>query len=421
MEQIDPFNPCAGSDNWSASNAVSGGTPGHENSINDQNEIQPKVARVSMLDDNMVLLWFDQQMNRASLVEATHYQVEELGLYPVEVICNPVNSTSVELLFDFNFQEGELYTLLLNGLENCSGHPIETDTRVRFGIPNAILPGEVLINEIMFDPISPGVDYVELYNHSDKTFDLSELKLGVAKESFPNPTDTVLKVITEDSRLFLPQTYLLLSTDAYTVAQQYRCDIPDFVDMKAFPSYSNSGGIALLMGREGVVVDQMTFSEKMHYPLLKETKGVALERVSWEVPSEQADNWHSAVEASHFGTPGYENSMKVVEQVAADEPIVIEPKTFSPDGDGLDDNCVIAYSFEEAGCTMNIYVFNVEGQLVRHLVKGQLVGREGSYVWNGLDSRGKSVPLGVYVMVAEVFRLDGMVRKYKKAVTVASR
>ena len=422
LEQIDPFNPCAGSDNWSASNDVSGGTPGRENSINDLNEIQPKVARVSMLDDNMVLLWFDQQMNRTSLAEAAHYQVEELGLYPVEVVCNPVNLTSVELLFDFSFQEGELYTLLLNGLENCSGHLIKTNTRVRFGIPNTILPGEVLINEILFDPISPGVDYVELYNHSDKTFDLSELKLGVIRESFPNPTDTVLKAITEDSRLFLPQSYLLLSTDAYTVGRQYDCDIPDFVDMDAFPSYPNSGGIALLMSREGMVVDRMSFSEKMHYPLLKETKGVALERVSWDVPSEQADNWHSAVEAVHFGTPGYANSMMAVGQPVTDEtPITIEPMVFSPDGDGFDDHCLVSYQLNELESTMNAYVFNMAGQMVRHLVKGELVGQEGSFVWNGLDSRGCRVPIGLYVVVTEVFDMNGMVKKYRNAVVVASR
>lgn len=421
LEQIDPFNPCAGSDNWSASVDVTGGTPGRENSINDQNEMLPKVSRVSMLDDNMLLLWFDQQMNRASLSEAAHYEVEELGLRPLEVVCNPVNTTSVELLFDYRFQEGVIYTLLLNGLENCSGHLIEEDTRVAFGIPNEIMPGEVLINEILFDPISPGVDYVELYNHSEKTFDLSELKLGVIKESFPNPADTVLKEITGDSRLFLPHSYVLLSTDGYTVGRQYGCDLHDAVDMSSFPSYPNAGGVALIMSRQGVVVDQMTFSEKMHYPLLKETKGVSLERVSWDVPSGQSDNWHSAVEAVHFGTPGYENSMMAVEHEFVEVPISVEPKVFSPDGDAVDDHCVVDYSFEEAGCTMNVYIFNADGQLVRHLVRGELVGQKGRFAWNGLDGRGRRVPLGVYVVVAEVFDMNGMVRRYKEAVALASR
>ncbi|MBO6026275.1 MAG: lamin tail domain-containing protein [Bacteroidales bacterium] len=422
LEQIDPFNPCAGTANWTASAAVTGGTPGRVNSVNAPNEITPKLARVSMLGNDMVLLWFDQQMNRASLADPLNYRVEELNINPIEVVCNPVDASSVELLFDFEFQEGDLYTLLLNGQESCSGHPIEADTRARFGIPNQVAPGEVLINEILFDPVSPGVDYVELYNASDKTFDLSELKLGVIKESFPNPVDTTLKAITDDSRLMLPHSYLLLSTDAYAVGQQYACEITDFVDMASFPSYPNSGGRALLMSRQGVVVDQMVFSEKMHYPLLKETKGVSLERVSWDAPSDQPDNWHSAVEAVRFGTPGYQNSMmSFTHENMESQPITIEPAVFSPDGDGVDDNCLISYQLSDSGVTMNAYVFNAEGQMVRHLVKGELTGREGGFVWNGLDNRGNRMPIGIYVVVTEVFDMDGMVRKYKNAVVVASR
>jgi hypothetical protein len=421
LEQIDPYNPCAGTANWSASVDVTGGTPGRENSINALNELAPSVARVSVLGDDIVQLWFDQQMDRATLADPSHYQVEALEIHPIKVTCNPVNATSVNLQFDYSFQEGELYTLLLNGLESCSGYPMEASS-VLFGIPNVVEAGDVLINEILFDPISPGVDYVELYNVSDKPFDLSELKLGVIKESFPNPADTTMKTITEDNRLFLPHSYVLLSTDAFTVSQQYACEIKDYVDMESFPSYPNSGGVALLMSRQGKVVDQMTFSEKMHYPLLKETKGVSLERISWEVPSDQSDNWHSAVEAVHFGTPGYANSMMATDQEEQDDAsITLNPTVFSPDGDGFDDNCLMTYAFEEAGRTMNVYVFNVEGQLVRHLVKGELIGRAGGFVWNGLDARGNRVPLGLYVVVTEVFDMDGLVKKYKNVVAVASR
>lgn len=422
LEQIDPFNPCAGVANWSASTDVSGGTPGRENAINAPNEITPKVARVSMIDDDMVLLWFDQQMNRPSLANPENYLVKELNIKPIDVICNPINASSVEVRFAYSFQEGVVYTLLLNGMESCSGHPVAPDTEVRFGIPNEVGSGEILINEILFDPLSTSVDYVELYNYSNKTFDLSELKLGVIKESFPNPADTSLIAITDDSRLFLPQAYLLLSTNACSVGQQYECEITEYVDMAAFPSYPNSGGIALLMSRQGVMVDQMAYDEKMHYSLLKETKGVSLERVSWEAPSDQSDNWHSAAEAVHFGTPGYANSMMAAEQDDVDDAaIIIDPSVFSPDGDGWDDHCVIAYGFDKPGNTINVYIFNVEGQLVRHLVKGELVGQEGSFVWNGLDSRGNRVPLGVYIVVAEVFDMDGLVKKYKEAVVVASR
>ena len=420
VEQIDPLNPCAGASNWTASMDASGGTPGRINSVDGENNVSPKVERVSMFSDYILQLWFDQQMDATSLMETAHYLVEERNAHPQEIEINPLNSNYVGLIFDQSFEQGIVYTLVINGVANCVGNTIEADTRIQFGIPNEIAEGEILINEILFDPITPGVDYVELYNNTDKTFDLSTLMLGVVKESFPNPADTTLKEITSESRLFLPKTYVLLSTNSEIVGQQYDCPTDNFVQMASFPSYANAGGTAILMGKDGTTIDQMVFSEKMHYPLLKVTKGVALERVSFDQPSLDADNWHSAAERVHFGTPGYENSMMQSAEPSNDA-ISISPEIFSPDGDGFEDACFINYRFDEAGYTMNTYIFNVAGQLIRHLVKGELVGQEGSALWNGTDDNGNRVPVGVYVVVTEVFNFSGKVRQFKNAVVVGTR
>ena len=420
VEQIDPLNPCAGASNWTASIDVSGGTPGRINSVDGENNAQPMVERVSMFADYIVQVWFDQQMDATSLMDVQHFRVEETDELPQQVNINPIDPTYVELLFDHGFTEGVIYTLIINDVANCVGNMVEADTRVQFGIPNDITEGEILINEILFDPIAPGVDYVELYNNTDKTFDLSALMLGVIRESFPNPADTTLKEISADSRLFLPQTYVLLSTNSEIVGQQYDCPTDNFVQMTSFPSYANSGGTAILMGKDGTIVDQMTFSEKMHYPLLKVTKGVSLERVSFSQPSMDANNWHSAAERVGFGTPGQPNSMMQSIEMSQDE-ISISPDIFSPDGDGFDDACFINYRFDEVGYTMNVYIFNVAGQLVRHLVKGELVGQEGSALWNGLDDNGNRVPIGVYVVMAEVFSFEGKVKQFKSGVVVATR
>lgn len=420
VEQIDPQNPCAGASNWTASMDVSGGTPGRLNSVNDENDIRPMVERVSMFSNYIVQLWFDQQMNPTSLAELQNYQVEELGVFPQQANTNPNDPTFVELLFDNGFEEGIVYTIMINHVFNCVGTPIENETRVQFGIPNDIAEGEILINEILFDPISPCVDYIELYNNTDKTFDLSTLMLGVVRESFPNPADTTLKEIVAESRLFLPQTYVLLSTNSEAVGQQYDCPTDNFIQMASFPSYANAGGTAVLMSKTGTTIDAMCFSEKMHYPLLKVTKGVALERVSFDQPSMAADNWHSAAERMRFGTPGQPNSMMQSTEVSQGE-IVIDPEVFSPDGDGFDDACFINYRFDESGYTMNTYIFNVAGQLVRHLAKGELVGQEGSVIWNGLDNNGNRVPVGVYVVLTEIFNFDGKVKQYKNAVVVGTR
>ncbi len=420
VEQIDPLNPCAGASNWTASVDVTGGTPGRLNSVDGENNVAPAVERVSMFGNYIVQLWFDQQMDAASLLQLQNYLVEETAEHPQQLETNPMDPSYVGLLFDHGFDEGVVYTLVVDGVTNCVGTAIAAGTRVSFGIPNEIAAGEILINEILFDPIAPGVDYVELFNNSDKTFDLSSLMLGVVKESFPNPVDTTLKEITSDSRLFLPQSYVLLSSNSEIVGQQYGCPTDNYVQMASFPSYANAGGTAILMGRDGTVVDEMRFSEKMHYPLLKVTKGVSLERVAFDQPSMAADNWHSAAERVHFGTPGQPNSMMQGAEPSNDE-ISINPDIFSPDGDGIDDACFISYRFDEAGYTMNTYVFNVAGQLVRHLVKGELVGQEGSVLWNGMDGNGNRVPIGVYVIVTEVFNFDGKVKQFKNAVVVGTR
>ena len=420
VEQIDPLNPCAGASNWAASTDASGGTPGRLNSVDGENEAKPKVERISMFGNYILQLWFDQQMTASSLLDVQHFVVEETGDHPAQTEVNPIDPNYVGLIFDHGFEQGIVYTLIINGVTNCVGNAIEADTRVQFGIPNDIAEGEILINEILFDPISPGVDYVELYNNTDKTFDLSTLMLGMVRESFPNPADTTLKEIASEPRLFLPKTYVLLSTNSEIVGQQYDCPTDNFVQMASFPSYANAGGTALLMGKDGTTVDQMHFSEKMHYPLLKVTKGVSLERVSFGQPSMDANNWHSAAESVHFGTPGYENSMQQTAEPSTDE-ISVSPDIFSPDGDGYDDACFISYSFDKAGYTMNTYIFNVSGQLVRHLVKGELVGQEGSTLWNGMDGNGNRVPIGVYVVVTEVFNFDGTVKKFKNGVVVATR
>ncbi len=44
-----------------------------------------------------------------------------------------------------------------------------------FGLPEPPLAGEVLINEILFDPLPQCSDYLELYNSSEKVIDLSQL------------------------------------------------------------------------------------------------------------------------------------------------------------------------------------------------------------------------------------------------------
>jgi hypothetical protein len=46
------------------------------------------------------------------------------------------------------------------------------------GLPADALPGEWIINEILFNPRPNAFDYVEFYNKSNKIFDASKLYIA---------------------------------------------------------------------------------------------------------------------------------------------------------------------------------------------------------------------------------------------------
>lgn len=377
----------------------------------------PLLLGCEVLDPLRLQLSFNEALSETSALNPSNYMVDNGLGSPISAAFGD-NAAMVVLEFEREISGGVHYTLSVSNIKDLWDNMMEPTT---FAFSTyEVSPYDILINEILFNPIAPGVDYVELYNPTDETFDLSTLMLGVIRESFPNPADTILKEIASENRLLLPQTYVLLSTNSEIVGQQYECSTDNFVQMASFPSYANSGGTALLMSKSGTVIDQMVFSESMHYPLLKETKGVSLERVSFDQSSLDANNWHSAAERVHFGTPGYENSMMQSADPSDDE-ITISPDVFSPDGDGFDDACFVTYHFDEAGYTMNTYIFNVAGQLICHLAKGELIGQEGSVIWNGLDDHNNKVPVGVYVVVTEVFNFEGKVKQFRNAVVVGTR
>ncbi len=45
---------------------------------------------------------------------------------------------------------------------------------------------------------------------------------------------------------------------------------------------------------------------------------------------------------------------------------------------------------------VSLNIYNLKGQLVRHLVSAILPSGKHSFVWNGLDDAGKEVSSGVY-------------------------
>ena len=427
LEQIDALNPCVGKANWNSSNDKKGGTPGTINSIANENIVYPNLDHINPISHNEIEVFFNQNMNLETLQDTDNYIIEELDLSPENIELINYKNDYVKLTFAQDFEENKIYTININNVTNCKDIPLEDEINARFGIPSEASRSDIIINEILFNPISPGVEYLELYNRSDKVIDLKEFMFGTIKQSFPNPPDTALKEICSESRIILPQSYVLLSLDKEIVIEQYldadndtNTDT-DFLDVESFPSLPNEEGHVIICDKSRVMIDEMRYSDKMHYDLLSITQGVALERISAENPSLDENNWHSASFNFNYGTPGYMNSMTININADVDKnEIVITPEVFSPDGDGYNDICSICYKLDDNRYSLNIKIFNSDGLLVRNLLNNNLVNNEGVVYWDGSDDNNRSVSIGIYIVQAEIFDLNGNVDRSRNVVVVAT-
>ena len=421
LEQIDVFNPCAGKKNWGSSIDKNGGSPGTMNSIAGENVIPPKLDHITPSSYNEIEVFFNQNMDIESLQRNENYIITELNLYPEKIETIKYKNDYVKLTFDHIFEDGELYTLNINNVNNCNDIPPEKKISARFGMPTEVSYNDIIINEILFHPISPGVEYLELYNRSDKVIDLKEIMFGTIKKSFPNPADTTLKEICTESRIMLPHSYIVLSTDNEIVRYQYEVDNNDnYLDVESFPSLPNEEGHVLICDKSRTIIDEMKYSDKIHYELLSVTQGVSLERISTENPSLDEDNWHSASFNFNYGTPGYRNSMAQNINVNTDEnETIIIPEIFSPNGDGYNDICSICYNLDNNGYSLNIKIFNSDGLLIRNLHNNSLVNHEGVVFWNGYDDNNRCASSGIYIIQTEIFNLNGDVKRIRNVVTVA--
>lgn len=410
LEQIDPDAACAAKENWRASTSKNGGTPGSKNSVDADNLLIPNIDYIDVISENIIEVVFNQKMDAQTLGTLENYTIIEFDAHPEKITLIPENTRRVRLHLSQDLKPQSVYNILIENILNCTGVSLPPDSRFSFGQPDTPEKGDIIINEILFDPIEPAGDYVELYNNSGKVFNLADMKIGVTKSTFPNPPDTTLMQICNENRQILPYSIVLLTTTVTEIAEQYECQTDNFIEMHSFPQYPNSEATVILT-HNSQNIDAIGYSEKDHYPLLTETKGVSLERID--------DGWHSAA-APLYGTPGSRNT-SFVEDKEINSEVEVVPKVFSPDNDGFDDITTINYRLDNAGFTINISIFDSEGRFIKRVADNSLAATDGRFVWDGLDSNSRIVPPGIYIVFTEIFDLQGVVKRFKNAVVVAVR
>jgi hypothetical protein len=278
-----------------------------------------------------------------------------------------------------------------------------------------VFPGELVINEILFDPFPEGNDYVEIYNNSEKELPVHQLYLASRDK---NLELTQIYPLSNTKHLLPPGNYLALTRDTNGVFPWFTIRCPEcFLQTEKFPSFNNDDDYVVLLDAELGVIDELYYTDEMHSELLFDTEGISLERISFSKQTNMAENWHSASTDSGYGTPGYQNSQYENENLISPQ-ITFSPESFSPNNDGYNDEYKIHYQLDKPGYYANVRVFDSAGRFVLQLTKNSLLASSGEITWNGEDETGQRQSMGVYVVVVEMFDLNGNVKRYKDGVVL---
>ncbi len=403
LEMIDANWPCVGSENWNSSTNPDGGTPGKPNSIRSTlnfNDI-PLIIGVTMPDSITLRVHFSKTVS-ADIVENDGKFRTEPPLTILNIKEVPPEFSSMDIRFGTAIQPNTDYTLLLSGtLTDCGGNTYQIDDRIPFGRAAPPDPFDLVINEILTNPFdNENADFVEIYNRSNHIIDLKEVKVGYGGDTLPQKA---VVAVSKGCQL-LPKTYVALCKRKDITLQQYVCkDEKRLVECDSLPDFAVSKGIIHLTDRSLQPIDRFSYTEEMHYPKLLTTKGVSLERLYPDMPTQDENNWRSAAESAGFGTPGYENSQ--AGNALEDNEFEIAPEVFSPDNDGYEDYTEVLCTFTEGENRVSIVIFNNRGQPVKHLTNNMLCGTSARFRWDGLDDRNQSAPAGMYVVQIECWNL----------------
>jgi hypothetical protein len=209
------------------------------------------------------------------------------------------------------------------------------------------------------------------------------------------------------------------------VKQYFACsDTARFAAMTSFPALNNDGATILIANAAmDTIYDELTYSPKWHYPLIKNEQGVALERINPDLPTQDASNWHSASSNVRYGTPGYKNSQyRDLETESDKKEFWLDSDVFSPNNDGDNDVLLIHYELPENGWMVNITIFDANGQVISKVYKSYLLSTEGVLSWDGRTDLGKLSNIGLYVLYVELYNAStGKTKQIKLPCVVSGK
>jgi len=272
--------------------------------------------------------------------------------------------------------------------------------------------GNMAINEIMYEPIAGNSEYVEFINTSIDSIQIGGMNIYTG-------SDTKVKLSNSSSKL-APDEYFILSADSSIFNNYYWLKGESNIRIAGSLKLLNNGTTIVLKDYWGSTIDSVSYSPSWHNKNVASTKNLSLERLNPVFDSNDKTNWSTSVN-SYGGTPGRQNSVYTQIPIHKSK-VSISPNPFSPDNDGFEDFTVINFDLSRALSQVRIKVYDSQGRLVRTLVNYKPSASHNSIIFDGLDSNGRPLRIGIYILLIESVETNsGHVEVIKAPVVIARK
>jgi len=314
--------------NWGLSQNINGGTPGMKNSISPKNhDISLRIAIQDIYSDSIIVL---VTISNVGLLPASQFQCD---FYIDRNMDSLVQEN--ELVNSFAYEQPPL--LAADSIIILQNIPVfkrgknqlivevvyildekQSNNRVIIQFVVPFNRGQLIINEIMFRPLSGDPEWIEIFNPGVDLINLNDWRFSDAH------FEKKQKIVRQDFWM-APKQYILLAESEDIFAQLHDSLYSNVIIPPSWQTLNNNLDQVVLYDLTNKIIDSM-----IYFSHWNPNAGVSLERIDFMILEIDSSNWSASIDSSG-STPGRFNSVSPLNFDLALTGINFFPKNPFPD------------------------------------------------------------------------------------------
>ncbi|HQG68260.1 MAG TPA: lamin tail domain-containing protein, partial [Paludibacteraceae bacterium] len=172
----------------------------------------PVWEKLAIIEPDILQLQFSEPVDLSNSI----FILNENEITPTKIDILSTKPFLMNVALNENFDKGKIYTLELLQVTDLAGNTL-LDNIKKTGIIEPLAQGDLLLNEVMFNAPPTATEYIEIYNASAKTLDVSGIVITTRKSD--GSLNTLRHI--PDGKLLAAGGYLAVCQDADSIMNYF--------------------------------------------------------------------------------------------------------------------------------------------------------------------------------------------------------